>query len=65
MPKVVKLHQAKRNVVAFRLTDEEQEILTTIAKELHITKSEVIHFLLREALEQIHGIKFGGEEHER
>ena len=64
MPKIVKLNRAKRNVLAFRMTDEENEVIETIARELRMPKGQVIHFLIKEALEQIHGVHFGGEKNE-
>ena len=65
MSKIVKINKAKRNVVTFRLSDEENEIINEICKHTKMKRSQLIRFLVHEALFHIHGIKFGGGKDDR
>ena len=60
MPKVT--YKPHSNVVSFRLTDEEAEVIQEICKHTKMKRSQLIRFLVHEALFNLHGIKFGGEK---
>ena len=60
MPKITRNPYSE--IVSVRLSQKEAEIIDEISKYMHMKRSQLLRFLIREALTEVHGVRLGGDQ---